>query len=169
MKSNPRKIDFRRFHYREEELKMRGTVEVKLFDKDGKLLKEQTVSNLITNAGKAAIAAVALTDVAGNRFDWIAIGTNNTAPAAGDTALGAEISTGGGARAAATGTRVTTTVTNDTMQLQTTFTFTSSFTVQETGIFNASSAGDMLGRALIGPFSVVSGNTLQVTYKVAFA
>jgi len=123
------------------------------------------LKNLVVNAGKAGVAS-RINGAGGEAaFTYIAIGTGTTAPAAGDTALQTEISTGGGARAAATATRVTTSVTNDTAQLQVTFNFTASFAVTESGVFNAASAGTMLARQTFTAINVANGDSLQVTWK----
>ncbi len=100
----------------------------------------------------------------------IAVGTDDTAFAAADTTLGTEITTGGLARVAATVTRVTTSTTNDTVQLVTTFTVTGTNTIKEVGILNASSTGDLGGRTVLEtPKDVVNGSSYTVTYKTIFA
>jgi hypothetical protein len=136
--------------------------------KDG-VLKWTTgwISNGITNAGKAQIALLA-GDASATPFTYLAVGTSSTAFAAAQTALQAETVTNGLERAAATVSRVTTTVTNDTLQLVKTWTASGSVAVEEVGIFNANSAGTLLGRALTGTKSVVSGETLTGTYQVKF-
>lgn len=85
------------------------------------------------------------------------------------TTLVSETVTGGGERrtgANVTGTRQTTTVANDTAQLVTTFTFTAAFNVDESSVFNAAAAGDMLCATAFGDISVVSGDTLQITWRI---
>jgi hypothetical protein len=122
--------------------------------------------NLITNVGHAAANARLSGQGSYSTFVNLAIGTGTTAAAATDTALGTEITTGGGARGAATASQVTTTVTNDTTQLVKTWTFTASFSVSEEGIFdNASSGGNMLARQVWTAIPVGNGDSLQVTHK----
>lgn len=134
--------------------------------RNGELIEARTVKNLITSAGKAAAAGL-LNGVVTDFFDYLAIGTGTTAAAVGDTALQTEISTNGGARAAATLSRVTTTVTNDTAQFVYTWTFSGSFAVTECGVLSASSGGVLLARQVFSALNVVSGDTLAITYKVA--
>lgn len=148
-----------------ESLKIEGIINFKHFRK-GKLIDERIVKNLITNAGLAAVAGLVLTDVSVNDFDYIAIGTGTTAANAADTALETEITTNGGQRAAGTGTRVTTTQTNDTAQLVVTFNFTGSFAVTEAGMLNAGASGDLLCRQVFAAINVVSSDSLQVTWKI---
>lgn len=135
----------------------------------GSYVNELRMANLVTSAGLAGIASRINGDGSEAAFTYIAIGTGTTAAAAGDTALGTEITTGGGARAAATASRTTTTVTNDTATLVHTFTFSSSFAVTEAGALNAASAGVLLNRQVFTAVNVVSSDTLQVTIDVSLA
>jgi len=142
-------------------------------DKYGNVLQEHFGEDLITTAGKAAVAALILTDVAEDAFDYIAIGSGATAANVADTTLDAEIK-----RAAGVGTRVTTAVTNDTAQIVYTFssgvpaglngTSTGSQAVEESGVLNASSAGDLLCRQTFSALNIDwdAGDTLQITWKI---
>ena len=119
---------------------------------------------VVTNAGKAEVAALIGTDTAGDgtAFDYIAIGTGTTSETASDTALENE-----NQRAAAVGTRTTTSVTNDTLQLvKDAFTFGSSANITESGVFNASTGGTMLCRKTFSAIGVTSDDTLNVTWKI---
>ncbi len=149
----------------EDGLHLRGEFEV-LHLRNGQVIDRRDVKNLVVSAGKA-LAAGLLNGVLTTPAKYIAIGTGTVAPAAGDTALGAEITTGGGARALATTLdRVTTTVTNDTARAIVTFAFTASFAVTEAGLFDAAAAGNMLSRQTFAAVNVVSGDSLQVTWKI---
>jgi hypothetical protein len=127
-----------------------------------------TNHNLITTIGHAAANARITGQGSYAAFANIAIGTGAVAAAAGDTALGAEITTAGGGRGAATATQVTTTTTNDTAQLVKTFTFTGTFAVTEEGIFDSATAssGTLLARQVFSAVNVASGDSLQITHKV---
>ncbi len=154
-----------------EYLKVSGVVQLQHF-RNGELIDEIITKNLVTSAGKAAVAANVVSDVTGTKFDAIAIGTGTTAPAAGDTQLGAEITGGGGQRisaASVTGTRVTTSTANDTGQFVGTFSFSASYAVTEAGLLNNSTGGDMLSRQTFAAINVISGDSLQVTWKIQFS
>ena len=153
---------------RKEKAGIMGVIEIICRGKDGKVKGERLVRNKITNAGLAAMAALLLTDVAEDSFDYIAVGVGTTAAAATDTTLETEITDSGLARAAGTGTRVTTTVTNDTAQLATTFSVTGSKAVTEAGMLNAASAGDLLARQVFSALNVVNGDSLAITWKIVF-
>lgn len=120
--------------------------------------------NGLTNAGFAEVAGLLLTDVGGTAFDYIAIGTGTTAFDATQTALVAETH-----REAGTGSRETTTVTNDTAVLTHTFSgYTGSEAVTESGAFNDVSAGTMLCRQTFSALNIDwdAGDSLAVTWKV---
>ncbi len=127
----------------------------------GKMCK----SNLMTNSGLAGMASRDNGAGAEAIFNYIAIGIGVVAAAVTDTALASEITSNGGQRTIGAATRVTTSVTNDTAQLVNTFTFTGAFTVTESGIFNAASAGTLKCRQVIGGVSVVSGDSLQIIWQ----
>lgn len=152
-----------------ESITVKGVFTLKCYRKDGSLKWKTSVPNTIMNAGKAELAALAGNTASPSAFTYLAVGTSTTAVAATQTALGAEISTGGLARASATVSRTTTTVSNDTLRLAYTWTSSSTHAVEEIGIFNAASAGDMLARALTSTKSILNGETLAATYDVAFA
>jgi len=144
-----------------ENIKLKGQFNFKHI-RNGRVIDERTYDNIIVNDGKAAVAGLMLADVTGiDKFDYIAIGTGTTAESATQTALITEVM-----RANATGSRVTTNVTNDTAQLVATFNFTSSYAITEAGVFNASTAGTMLCRKVFSAINVANGDSLQVTYKV---
>lgn len=149
-------------------LKLIGTYEFEIRDINGKIRDKWSVNNLVTNAGFAQLALLA-GDASATPFTYIAVGTSTTAPAVTNTTLTAEITDTGLARVAGTVSRTTTTVTNDTYQITTTWTATGSKTIEEVGVFNASSAGTMLSHALTGSKAVSNGETLTGTYKLKFA
>lgn len=153
----------------QESAKMYGHIQLEKRNSAGQLVETRHIKNLVTSAGKAGVASRINGSGSEAAFTYVAIGTGTAAAAAGDTALGAEITTGGGERAAGSASRVTTTVTNDTAQLTKTFTFTASFAVTECGVLNATSAGVLLARQVFSAVNVVSGDSIAVTYKVACA
>lgn len=132
----------------------------------GSYVDEMVIANLITDAGLAGVASRINGSGGENAFTYIAIGTGSTAAAEGDTTLQTEITTNGGERASATASRVTTTETNDTARLVYTFNFTGSFTVTESGVFNAASSGTLLARQVFTGIAVGNGDSLQITWSI---
>ena len=104
-------------------------------------------------------------------FDYLACGETATAYAITQTALAAEITGNGVERAQdATPTRSTTTVTNDTLGLNYTWTASGSETVREVASFNAAAAGSMLHREVLGTArALTSGSTYSYTLSVVFS
>lgn len=125
----------------------------------------KTVANLVTSAGLAGVASRINGDGSEAAFTYLAVGIGTTAAAAGDTALESEIVDSGMERAAATASRVTTDVANDTAQLVKSWSVTGTKAVTECGALNAASTGTLLGRQVFSAINVVSGDTLQITYK----
>jgi hypothetical protein len=149
-------------------IKLTGKYHLLCKDKEGNIKWEETINNLVVSAGKAQLALLA-GDATAVPFTYVAVGTSATAVAAGQTALQSETVTNGLERAAGTVSRTTTTVTNDTLQITKTFTASGTVAVEEAGIFNASSSGTMLSRALTTTKTIVIGEQLTVTYTLAFA
>lgn len=149
-------------------IQLDGKYDFKIVGTDGSIRDSWTVKNAIVTAGKAQLALLA-GDASATPFTYLAVGTSSTAVSAGQTALQAEITDTGLARAAGTVSRTTTTVTNDTYQITYTWTASGSKTVEEIGVFNAASSGTMLGRALTGTKTLTNGEQLIAVYTCAFA
>jgi hypothetical protein len=128
--------------------------------------KDKIKSNSISKYGMAQAAGLMLTDVGGTAFDYIGIGTSNTAESKDHSDLQASVK-----RKAGTGTRITTIETNDTAQLVTTFSSADSLSgedeICEGGVFTASTGGVMWYRKIFTAKTVNwdDGDTLEVTAK----
>jgi len=123
--------------------------------------------NLLTNAGRDWMIAQVYTNTsAGTRGSgYIALTANSTSPAAGDTNLAAEITSGGLARADAT-TKSHTGGTNSTT-IQHTFTASATHTnVQKSGLFNNTkdNSDTMSHENVFTAVTLQSSDTLQVTW-----
>lgn len=122
----------------------------------------------VTSAGRAIITN--LLAGAGTIPKWLGCGTGATAAArtaaVGDTALSSQ----SGSRVGTNNpTRTTTTVTNDTWNIQQTFTAASQTAVDEAGIFDASTSGNMFISATFGVVTLEANDTLTATYSVQFS
>jgi hypothetical protein len=124
------------------------------------------VATVVTNVGKATVANRLQTTPTRNPPKFIGMGTGATGAArtavAGDTALTTEVES----RATGTETIVTTTQTNDTYQSVGTITASATRSVDEGGMFDASSAGNMFASATFNVISLASGDSIQFTWKV---
>lgn len=150
----------------EETLTIKGAVHVQLFDCDGKLKREHFAPNLVVTVGKTYLAAwLAAASQAGEFMSYIALGTGTTAPAAGDTALQAELTGGGNARVIGTLTSSTNTWQSSAIFLP----GNGTGAVTEAGLFSASSVGTMFARQTFSAYNKASGDTLTVTWSISFS
>lgn len=124
-------------------------------------------ATVLTNNGKGQVAK----QVAGSTSlppKYIGVGTGATGAArtavAGDTALSTEVET----RATGTVTTVTTTQTNDTVQTVGTITATAGRAIDEAGLFDAVSTGNMFVSATFPVVNLLTGDSIQITGKCQF-
>jgi hypothetical protein len=130
-----------------------------LIDVDERLLD---FNDLVVDGGLDALCGQAF-DGSGSRpavFNYVAIGTDGTAPSASQTALGAEVM------------RVQGTYSKDAntgeCSMDATFNITSTYALQECGLFNASTGGTMYCRDTYTTKNVQNGDTVKVYYTAKF-
>jgi len=146
-------------------LRMKAKLIIKKI-RNGKIVEQRVLENIITNVGKAQAAGL-LNGVVTTPFQYIAIGTGTTAAAATDTALENEI-----ARKSASTSRKTTSVTNDTAVWEASFSsadgLSGSAAITESGLFDSSTGGNMLARRTFDPVNVNwdAGDSIQVTWEI---
>lgn len=150
-----------------EGLNIKGRLKVDTFI-NGVFTEGEWRDNIITTAGKTALASLLNSASAGTSIvTHIGFGSSTTAVAAGDTALGTELSAGSYARAAVTRSNPSANV----IQYVATLTgVTNNPTVQEAGLFNASTTGTLFAHQLTGAVNLAtSSDSLQVTWQVTFS
>lgn len=129
------------------------------------------VATVLTNKGKGLFADRARTSPATYTTSpkWIGVGTGATGAArtavAADTALTTEVTTSS-TRAVGTESTVTTTQTGDTYQSLGTVSVTGTWAVDESGLFDAITAGNLITSATLNVISLLNGDSLQLTWKV---
>jgi hypothetical protein len=136
-----------------------GSVYLELLDENGELKFEETVHNLVVDAGENHIADRLSTTPTGNAMSHMALGTGATAAAFGDTALGTEVDRNALTSATDSGNVVTyvgTWAAGDATNAA----------LREAGIFNAASVGTMLARAVYSNIDKQAGDTLTITWTV---
>ena len=123
-------------------------------------------ATVITSVGKG-IVAQRLIGATPSQAEpkYIGIGTGATGAARTAVAADTALSTPAESRVAGTGTNVTTTSTNDTAQWVGTITATAARAVDEAGLFDAASAGQMFLSATFNVISLAIGDSLQLTCK----
>ena len=140
-----------------EVLHPKGEVSIQVFDKDGKLKEKTVIPNLVVQAGRDFIASrmEGTTDAV---MSHMAVGTDNTSAAAGDTALVSE---------SARVTLSTTTVSTNTVEYVATFgAGTGTGALVEAGILNAGSGGTLLCRTVFSVVNKGSDDTLTITWTI---
>jgi hypothetical protein len=135
---------------------------------DGVFTEGEWIDNVITTAGKTALASLLTSASAGTSLvTHIGFGTSVTAVNAADTTLGTELTTGtysGYARQAVTRSNPSG---NVTRYVATLTGGTGNPTVQEAGLFNNVSAGTLFAHQLTGAVNLATAaDSMQVTWDV---
>jgi len=144
--------------------KLRGDVDIVLRRADGKTEK-RLVRNLVVNTGLYHIADRLADSQDEVDMGWAAIGDDNTAAAAGDTALSSEL----GRVALTSKVQGTGGTANQVTYSATVPAGTGTGTIVEAGIFNANSAGIMLARTIFSPIVKGSGDALDITWIMSIS
>ena len=133
-------------------LTLTGHLSVEL---NGKVVQE--IPNLVVTTGKGYVAS-RMKDATATAMSHMAVGTGNTAAAAGDTALGTEA-----ARVALTSTTVST---NTVTYVATFPAGTGTASLTEAGILNGSSGGTLLCRTVFATVSKGSADVMSITWVI---
>ena len=150
---------------------LKGRVDMILYDETGNIKDERHFDNLIVNTGLEAVASrIAPHDGTINptsAFNYIALGISNTAATSADTELSAELPIGDSySRLQDTQAQYSAT---ESKKLTLSVTFPpgqATGTLRESGIFNASSDGDMLARQTFADVQKAAGDTLTITWTI---
>ena len=152
----------------EQFLKLHGNLDVLLYDELGNPKDERHFDNLIVDAGFEGVAYRiaphdgSQTPSAG--WNFIAIGTGNTAPAAGDTALLSELDRKQDIQAEYT------TTSGKQLKLEVSFgPGEGTGNIAESGLFNAGGGGDILARQTFATISKGASDTLTVTWTITLS
>lgn len=143
-----------------ENFKMTGKLNLLLVGPDGNIKLDETYPNLVVTTGKEYVAQ-RMTSNTTAIMSSIAVGSNDTAPGAANTALLAEIDRE---------TLTSATVTSNTITYITTFLpGNGTGALQEAGIFNSITAnsGTMLCRTTFPVVNKESGDTFTITWNVS--
>lgn len=144
----------------QEELKASGALRVVLTGPNGEIKEEHEFKNLVVTTGKNFVAS-RMVGATANVMSHMGIGSDGTAPAAGNSALGAELG------------RVALSSSNASANVVTyTATFpagTGTGAVVEAGVFNASSAGTMLCRTTFAVVNKGADDAMSVTWTVTIS
>jgi hypothetical protein len=140
--------------------KVTGSVNVVVRGEDGTVKQEFTVPNLVVDSGLDFIAS-RMKDATATAMSHMAVGTDNTAADAADTALGTEI-----ARVAL----ATPTVTDNAIAYVASYPAgTGTGALTEAGIFNDATTGDMLCRTVFAVINKGAADSMTVTWTVTIS
>ena len=142
----------------QDTIKMTGELKITVTNPDNNVVQEVVVPNLVVTAGKNWIAGRMYDTSIPDEMSHMAIGTGNTAAAAGDTGLGTEAG-----RVALTSTTV---AANSVAYVATFAAGIGTGAITEAGIFNASSGGTMLCRTVFSVINKGAADTLGITWTV---
>ena len=144
----------------QDQLKASGALRVVLTGPNGEVKEEHEFKNLVVTVGKNFVAS-RMVGTASNVMSHMAIGSDGTTPAAGNTALGGEL--GRVALASATAT-------NNVVTYAATFPAgTGTGAVVEAGVFNAGTAGTMLCRTTFAVVNKGADDAMSVTWTVTIS
>ncbi len=140
-----------------DKMDVKGKVKIQLI-RNGKVISEQTADNIIVTTGKALIAT--LISGSGTTFTHMGIGSSNTTEVVGDSGLVSEL-----------GRVILTSKTPTANVLSYIGDFpagTGTGTIQEAGLFNASTSGTMLNRVTFSSVNKTASDALKITWDVTF-
>lgn len=141
--------------------KVRGEVDLIVRNEvSGQIIGQRLVRNLVVNVGLYHIADRLQDTLVDAVMGWAAIGSNNTAATATDTALYGEL----GRVTLTSKTRGTGGNANQVTYAATVPAGTGTGTIVEAGILNASSAGILLARSVFAPIVKGSGDAIDISW-----
>jgi hypothetical protein len=147
-----------------DKINVKGSVNLKLYNRYGELIENNTVNNLVVDAGKHYIAS-RIAGVTPTVMTHMALGLSSVAPIYSHTTLLSQISSTATSLYSTTPVVVNSTVTYICNFLPNVPSILSQ-PIVEAGIFNAVSAGIMLCRVVFPVINKAAEDTLIVTWDV---
>jgi hypothetical protein len=147
-----------------ESLKLTGEVNLVLRGADGRIKDTRNIENLVVTAGLAFIAS-RMVGTAKAVMSHMALGSSSTAAAAGQTDLGSIL----GSREALDSTTIVGANLNQVEYVCGFEAGDATGAVVEAGLFNASTAGDMLCRTVFPVVNKDVNDTLTVTWTITLS
>jgi hypothetical protein len=122
------------------------------------------MATLLVNTGKAIVTNY-LNGGAATQPKYVAWGTGAGTTGATDTTLFTET----GSRVSGTTSQVTTSTTNDTLQVVGTQTAGGTLAITNAGLFDASTSGNLFAKGDFSTINLNTGDSIQFTFKVQFS
>jgi len=148
-------------------LKAKGSLKIVLHDENGNVKEEHHVPNVVTDVGLQFITE-RMIGTGQAVMSHMEVGTNSTAAAVTDTALGAAVAA---SRTSLTSSnQATSSSTDDSIEYICTFPAgTGTGALTEAGIFNAASGGTMLCRTVFSTVNKGAADAMTITWTVTLA
>jgi hypothetical protein len=146
---------------------LRGGIELQLRNaRNGQIVERRLLNNVVVTAGRRfVLQQIASSElVTSHSFSHIAVGTDTTAAATSDTALGSETTR------IAIGTFTTSNLTSNPPSWRAEVSLATNegnTTLGEVGILNSSSGGTMLAHAVFTTINKTTSNTLNISYTIS--
>lgn len=148
----------------EDKVKMRGEWFITLYGPDGQIKQQRNGINVVTTVGKEFMASFLNSAVAAAATftgRYVCIGTNSTAEAVGDTALGTEVSRHTGTASY---------ISNQIFQIKATFaTGSGTGAIVEYGLISSNTAGTLIARDTESVINKGSNDTLTVVCQLTLS
>jgi hypothetical protein len=155
----------------EEGFALRGQVDMVLYDASGNIKTERHIDNLIVDVGVEGVAyRIAPHDgstAPSAPYNYVALGTDDTAVDAGDDTLSAELPAGATYAREQDPAAIYSTSSGNKLILSVVFgPDEGTGTLKESGLFNAATDGDMLARQTFDEIQKAADDTLTVTWTI---
>lgn len=147
-----------------DKLRMTGDVSIVLTGPDGQVKDSREIKNLVVNAGLAYVIS-RMVGTAKAVMSHMALGSGTTAAAAGNTDLESIL----GSREALDSTTISGSNNEKVVYVASFEAGDATGAVTEAGIFNASTAGDMLCRTVFAVVNKGANDSLTVTWTITLA
>lgn len=165
---------FSNFDHSSEGIGLRGKVDIVLYDANSQIKEERHLDNLIVSSGIEGIAyLIAPHDGSihpSTPYNYIALGTSNTAVDASQAALVAELPTGASYARMQDSTATYTTSGGNKLVLSVLYApGQGTGTLRESGIFDAATSGHMLARQTFNEIQKAAGDSLTITWTITLS
>lgn len=147
-----------------DKLKMTGDVSLVLRGADGQVKETREIKNLVVNAGLAYVIS-RMVGTAKAVMSHMALGSGTTAAAAGNTDMESIL----GSREALDSTTISGSNNEKVIYVASFEAGDATGAVTEAGIFNASTAGDMLCRTVFAVVNKGANDSLTITWTITLA
>lgn len=132
---------------------------------DGEIKEERHAHNLVTDAGCAHIADQLASSHGESEMSHMAVGTDNTAAAAGNTTLGTELDR----NALDSRTQGAAADDHKVVYVASWAAGDGTGAIVEAGLFNAATAGTLLARVVFSVINKGASDTLEITWTLTIA